>query len=208
LERRVSFGGDQRVSQTKIGYYADLFFYPLVVVALLLYELNSRGFALHSRWWLAFVCGAILWTLVEYLLHRFVYHKVAVVRELHGMHHSRPSDFNGAPIWLSIVSFSFFLSFLALLWDIEIALGTTCGLIVGYIAYLLVHDAVHRWQLGERSLMRGYRLWHLRHHRNPVPCNFGVTTSFWDLVFGTAILPERARRPRLVANTKVTPGAS
>jgi sterol desaturase/sphingolipid hydroxylase (fatty acid hydroxylase superfamily) len=196
------------VSQTKIGYYADLFFYPLVVVALLLYELNSRGFALHSRWWLAFVCGAILWTLVEYLLHRFVYHKVAVVRELHGMHHSRPSDFNGAPIWLSIVSFSFFLSFLALLWDIEIALGTTCGLIVGYIAYLLVHDAVHRWQLGERSLMRGYRLWHLRHHRNPVPCNFGVTTGFWDLVFGTAILPEQARRPRLVANTKVTPGAS
>jgi sterol desaturase/sphingolipid hydroxylase (fatty acid hydroxylase superfamily) len=196
------------VSQTKIGYYADLFFYPLVVAALLLYELNSRGFALHSRWWLAFVCGAILWTLVEYLLHRFVYHKVAVVREFHGMHHSRPSDFNGAPIWVSIVGFSFFLSFLAMLWDIEIALGTTCGLMVGYIAYLLVHDAVHRWHLGERSWMRSYRLWHLRHHRNPVPGNFGVTTGFWDLAFGTAILPERARRPRLVANTKVTPRAS
>jgi sterol desaturase/sphingolipid hydroxylase (fatty acid hydroxylase superfamily) len=193
------------VSQTKIGYYADLLFYPFVVGGLLLYELGGRDFALHSRWWFAFVCGAILWTLAEYLLHRFVYHKVAVVRDLHGRHHSHPNDFNGAPMWVSIVSFSFFLSFLALLWDIEIALGATCGLIVGHISYLLVHDAVHRWQLGETSLMRSHRLRHLRHHRHPVPGNFGVTTGVWDLVFGTEIATERARRPRLVANTKVTP---
>ena len=193
------------MSQTKIGYYADLLFYPFVVSGLLLYELGGRDFALHSRWWLAFVCGAILWTLAEYLLHRFVYHKVAVVRDLHGRHHSHPNDFNGAPMWVSIVSFSFFLSFLALLWDIEIALGATCGLIVGYISYLLVHDAVHRWQLGETSLMRSHRLRHLRHHRHPVPGNFGVTTGVWDLVFGTEIVTERTRGPRLVANGEVPP---
>ena len=193
---------------TKIGYYADLFFYPIVVGGFLLYDLNGRGFALHSRWWFAFVCGAILWTLVEYLLHRFVYHKVAVVRELHGMHHSHPNDFFGAPIWVSIISFSFFLSFLALLWDIEIACGTTSGLIVGYVSYLLIHDAVHRWQLSERSWMRNHRLRHLRHHRNPLPGNFGVTTGFWDLVFGTAIVPERARGPRPIASTEVTPRTS
>ena len=99
------------MNQTKIGYYADLFFYPTVVGGLLLYDLNGRSFALHSRWWFALVCGAILWTLVEYLLHRFVYHKVAVIRELHGMHHSRPNDFIGAPIWVSIASFSSFLFF-------------------------------------------------------------------------------------------------
>jgi sterol desaturase/sphingolipid hydroxylase (fatty acid hydroxylase superfamily) len=188
------------MSQTRIGYYADLFFYPFVVGGLLLYQLNGNGFTLYSRWWFAFVCGVILWTLVEYLLHRFVYHKVAVVRELHGMHHSHPNDFVGAPIWVSIAGFSFFLSLLALLCDIEIAFGITCGLMVGYMSYLLVHDAVHRWQLGERSLMRRHRLWHLRHHRHPVPGNFGVTTGFWDRVFGTAIVPEAARRPRLAAN--------
>lgn len=192
------------MNQTKIGYYADLFFYPIAVGGLLLYDLNGRGFALHSRWWLALVCGAILWTLVEYLLHRFVYHKVAVVRELHGMHHSRPNDFIGAPIWISIVGFSSSLSFLALLWDTEIACGTTSGLIVGYVSYVLIHDAVHRWQLGERSWMRSHRLWHLRHHRNPVPGNFGVTTGFWDRVFGTAIVPERARGPKPIVSTEVT----
>ena len=193
------------MNQTKIGFYADLFFYPIVVGGLLLYDLNGRSFALHSRWWFALVCGAILWTLVEYLLHRFVYHKVAVIRELHGMHHSRPNDFIGAPIWVSIASFSSFLFFLALLWDIEIACGTTGGLIVGYVSYLLIHDAVHRWQLSERSWMRSLRLRHLRHHRHPVPGNFGVTTDFWDLAFGTAIAPERARGPRPIVSTKVTP---
>lgn len=192
------------MSQTKIAYYFDLFFYPFVVGGLLLYELNGSGFALHARWGFAFVCGAILWTLVEYLLHRFVYHEVAGIKELHGMHHAHPSDYVGSPIWISLVSFAFFLTVLALLWDMEIALGTTCGLMVGYVSYLLVHDAVHRWQLGERSLLRSHRLRHLRHHRYQVPGNFGVTTGFWDLVFGTEIAPEQTRKTDPVANTKVT----
>jgi sterol desaturase/sphingolipid hydroxylase (fatty acid hydroxylase superfamily) len=190
------------MKQTKVGYYADLFFYPVVVGGFLLYDLNGMGFALHSRWWFALLCGGILWTLVEYLLHRFVYHKVPVIRNLHGMHHSHPNDFLGSPIWVSIVGFSSFLALLALIWDIDISCGMTSGLIVGYVAYLLTHDAVHRWQLSERSWMRNHRLRHLRHHRNPLPGNFGVTTGFWDLVFGTAIVPERARGSIPIVNLK------
>src|ERR1700744_1384057 len=195
--------GDQRMNQTRIGYYADLFFYPFVALGLLLYQLNGSGFTLLSRWWLAFAVGAMVWTLVEYLLHRFVYHEVAVVKELHGMHHAHPGDLVGAPMWVSVTGFSCFLLLVAPLCGGEIALGTTCGLMVGYVSYLLVHDAVHRWQLGERSLLRSRRLWHLRHHRHPVPGNFGVTTGFWDVVFGTAIVPDGGRaetrqgRPRL-----------
>ena len=182
---------EKRVNQTKIGYYAELLVYPVVVSGLLLYGLDHSGFALHLRWWIAAACGAMLWTLVEYLVHRFVYHKVPVLRDLHGMHHSRPADLIGAPIWVSIVSFSSFFLLLALLWDIEIAGGTTGGLIVGYVSYLLVHEAVHRWQLDEKSWMRNLRLRHLRHHHHPVPGNFGVTTGIWDRIFGTAIVPER-----------------
>jgi len=186
--------------QTKVGYYADLFFYPIVVGGVLLYGLSGGGFASHPRWWAALVSGAILWTLVEYLLHRFVYHKVAGIRELHGMHHSHPNDFIGTPIWASIVGFSAFLWFLAIVWDTEIACGTTGGLMAGYVAYLATHDAVHRRQLGEKSWMRSHRLRHLRHHRNPLPGNFGVTTGFWDRVFGTSIASERARGSRPIVS--------
>lgn len=196
------------MKQTRVGFYADLFFYPIILGGFLLYDLNGRGFALHSRWWLAFVCGAMLWTLVEYLLHRFVYHKVAVVRELHGMHHAHPNDLVGAPIWVSIIGFSLLLAFFALLVGIEMGSAITTGLMAGYISYLVVHDAVHRWQLGERSWLRNHRLRHLRHHRHPLPGNFGVTTGFWDLVFGTAIAPERARGSGPVASTEVTSGTS
>jgi sterol desaturase/sphingolipid hydroxylase (fatty acid hydroxylase superfamily) len=178
-----------KVNQNKIGYYAELFVYPIVVVGLLLYDVNENGYAFHSRWWLAALSGAMLWTLVEYLVHRFVYHKVPVLKDLHGMHHAHPSDLIGAPIWVSIASFSVIFFLLARLWGVEIACGGTAGLIVGYLGYLLVHDAVHRWQLAETSWLRSHRLRHLRHHRYPVPGNFGVTTSIWDLVFGTAISP-------------------
>jgi sterol desaturase/sphingolipid hydroxylase (fatty acid hydroxylase superfamily) len=191
------------MKQTRIGYYADLFFYPVVVGGFLLYDLNGRAFALHARWWIALMCGAMLWTLVEYLLHRFVYHEVAVAKDLHWMHHTHPNDFVGAPIWVSIVGFSFFFSFFALLSDIEMACAITAGMMIGYVSYLLVHDAVHRWQLGDRSWLRNHRLRHLYHHRSPLPGNFGVTTGFWDVVFGTAIVPERARKRQASASTEV-----
>jgi sterol desaturase/sphingolipid hydroxylase (fatty acid hydroxylase superfamily) len=184
------------VNHTKIGYYAELFVYPIVVGGLLLYDVDRNGFALHSRWWFAAVCGAMVWTLAEYLVHRFIYHKVPVLRELHGLHHSRPSDFIGAPIWVSVVTFFSLFLVLALLWDVEIACGTTSGLIAGYVSYLLIHDAVHRWQLAEKSWLRSHRLRHLRHHRYPVPGNFGVTTGVWDLVFRTTIVPGRTHAGR------------
>jgi sterol desaturase/sphingolipid hydroxylase (fatty acid hydroxylase superfamily) len=179
------------LNHSKIGYYAELFIYPVVVGGLFLYEVDRSGVVSHPRWWIAAVCGAILWTLTEYLVHRFVYHKVPVLRELHGMHHAHPSDLIGAPIWVSVVCFSFFFFVVACLWDAEIAGGATGGLIAGYISYLMVHDAVHRWQLGERPWLRNHRLRHLRHHRHPTPGNFGVTTGVWDLVFGTVIVAGR-----------------
>ena len=193
------------MNQTKIGYYADLFFYPVVIVGFLLYDLRGWGFALHPRWWFALACGAAAWTLVEYLLHRFVYHKVTGIKDLHGMHHEHPNDFFGSPIWVSIAGFSGLFLVLALLLDIETACGFTSGLMIGYLSYLLVHDGVHRWHLGERSWMRNYRLRHLRHHRHPMPGNFGVTTGFSDVVFGTEIVPDRTRSPGPVASPQETP---
>jgi sterol desaturase/sphingolipid hydroxylase (fatty acid hydroxylase superfamily) len=200
----------RKLNHTKISYYADLFVYPIVVGGVLLYDVVGSGFVFHSRWWFAAMSGAMLWTLAEYLVHRFVYHKVPILRELHGMHHSRPCDYVGAPIWVSIVIFSTIFLLLGLVWDVEIARGTTSGLIVGYVLYLLIHDAVHHWRLAEKSWLRSYRLRHLRHHRHPVPGNFGVTTGVWDFVFGTAIKPSRSEarlgRDRAEARCACLPG--
>jgi sterol desaturase/sphingolipid hydroxylase (fatty acid hydroxylase superfamily) len=184
------------MSQTKIAYYADLFIYPIIVAGFMLFDIQTSGFILRARWWCAFFFGIVLWTLAEYLLHRFVYHDMPFAKELHARHHTRPTDFIGSPLWISLLGFSAFLLILSQFWKFEMASGTTCGLIVGYVWYLVIHDAVHRWRMDEKSWMRRMRLRHLRHHRSPTPGNFGVTTGVWDFVFATPIAPPiRDHRP-------------
>lgn len=181
------------VNHTKMSYYAELFAYPVVVAGFVSYDLGGSGRAWQPSWWFAALSGAVLWTLAEYLVHRFVYHEVPILKELHGMHHSHPSDLIGAPIWVSMIIFSSFFWLVAVLSDPGTARGATAGLIAGYLSYLLIHAAVHRWPLTETSWLRAHRLRHLRHHRYPEPGNFGVTTDVWDFVFGTAIAPGRGR---------------
>ena len=190
------------MKQSKFVYYADMLIYPGIILGFLLQDLIGRRFVLHPRFWLAFLAGTMLWTLLEYVLHRFVYHEVAGIKELHGMHHEHPNDLVGSPLWSTLAAFLVLSIALVLLAGVEIGSGLTLGLMLGYVAYLVVHDGVHRWQLRENSWMRSYRLWHLRHHRHPVPCNFGVTTGFWDIVFGTAVASERAHGTRPVASSK------
>ena len=58
------------------------------------------------------------------------------------------------------------------------------GLLLGYLAFITVHYAVHRWPIGPNSWLYSAKLQHLTHHRFE-NCNFGVTTVFWDIVFRT-----------------------
>lgn len=173
--------------QSKASYYAEVVFYPVFVSGFLLARTLAGGSVPHFFWLL--VLGVFLWTLVEYLLHRFILHRLPVIMRLHALHHSRPSAYIGTPLWVSALAFSG-ISFLPLWWigGFGIATGITCGLIAGYVWYLLIHDAVHRWSLNETSWIRRAKLRHLRHHHYPEPIgNFGVTTDFWDGVFLTKI---------------------
>ncbi|CCE02969.1 sterol desaturase family protein [Bradyrhizobium sp. STM 3809] len=185
------------MTHSKLSYYAELLLYPIVIVALLLLELARSGFVLQPRWLLALGAGAALWTLAEYLVHRFLYHEVKILKQLHGLHHARPSDLIGSPVWVSVVIFTTVFALVARGADLQIASGGTTGLLLGYLLYLLVHDAVHRWPLAGPSRLhawlRSCRLRHLRHHRDPQPGNFGVVTPLWDHLLGTA-LTRRARR--------------
>jgi sterol desaturase/sphingolipid hydroxylase (fatty acid hydroxylase superfamily) len=77
-------------------------------------------------------------------------------------------------------------------------LGTaaTAGLASGY--YVFVHYATHHWRPRKNSYLYRARLRHARHHHLSHRGNFGVTTSVWDHVFGTAL---EVHAPNL-ANTK------
>jgi sterol desaturase/sphingolipid hydroxylase (fatty acid hydroxylase superfamily) len=64
--------------------------------------------------------------------------------------------------------------------------GIVAGLMAGYLAYALIHDAVHHRRARPGSWLHGAKLRHARHHRPGPASDFGVSTGVWDRVFATA----------------------
>jgi sterol desaturase/sphingolipid hydroxylase (fatty acid hydroxylase superfamily) len=133
--------------------------------------------------------GALLWTLLEYLLHRFVFHEQVLGRgpaSEHAQHHVRVSWF--APWSAKLRLAALILPVLsAAAW---LAGGAAVGvpLISGTVASWLIYERLHR-SIHVRAPRGPYGRWarrhHLHHHfRNP-RANHGVTTPLWDRVFGT-----------------------
>lgn len=142
--------------------------------------------------------GTLLWTLVEYVLHRYVFHwKPAsatlkqMVFVMHGNHHAVPNDplRNLMP---PIVS----LPINALIWAGMIFLAGPSGswlflgFAVGYVIYDLVHYACHQWTMKGRFL-RALKMHHMRHHHQLESGNFAITGMLWDRLFGTLISTTR-----------------
>lgn len=173
---------------SKAGYYADFVAYPVIVIALAAIEFRPPESMQQVKWLIACAMGLAGWTLAEYFIHRFVFHQVPVIAQLHEMHHASPGALIGAPIWSSLSAFGFGV-FVPLWWQagFDIASGLTVGLTLGYLWYVFVHTAVHRWRLDPTSFLYQAKLRHAHHHHGKQDRNFGVTSDFWDHVFGTAV---------------------
>jgi sterol desaturase/sphingolipid hydroxylase (fatty acid hydroxylase superfamily) len=178
---------------SKAGYYADFAVYVILLGVLIRIGLLEHEWSQHLRWLGAAVAGGAVWTLIEYALHRFGFHRLPVLSALHGMHHESPRALLGTPSWLSlaVVGGTLFLPVLYLS-SLNVASGVTSGVIAGYLWYGVLHHVVHHRRprfIATRVAVASHR--HFRHHANAVG-NFGVTTAFWDHVFGTAL--ESVRR--------------
>jgi len=86
----------------KVGYYADFITYGVLVVALVAFALRQSR---HDQliWLGAAIAGAGSWTLLEYVLHRFVFHHMPLIADLHHAHHAVPRAYLGTPTWASLV---------------------------------------------------------------------------------------------------------
>jgi sterol desaturase/sphingolipid hydroxylase (fatty acid hydroxylase superfamily) len=180
---------------SKAGYYADFVVYPPIVVGLAAAALRATTSLATLGFVIACLSGLAAWTLIEYIFHRFVLHRVPYIDKMHDMHHENPSSFVGTPTWLSLPAI-LLGAFLPVWWksDFTIASGLTAGVMLGYLAYVGVHHALHHWTIDRSSLLYQLKLRHARHHHAGEEGNFGVTNGFWDRVFGTAL--ERPRSPR------------
>jgi sterol desaturase/sphingolipid hydroxylase (fatty acid hydroxylase superfamily) len=175
---------------SKASYYSDFVIYPIVVIVLIGMTNTHPSWGAAREWLMACVSGYMLWTLLEYSLHRIALHRMPVFSPLHAAHHGAPLDYIGTPTWVSI---SVWLGMIFLpVWALagaRVAGGLTDGIMLGYWWYGIVHHVIHhRSQKTTSVYFAELRVWHMRHHYSPQRGNYGVTTTLWDHVFGTAIV--------------------
>ncbi|WP_437715904.1 sterol desaturase family protein [Sorangium sp. So ce448] len=148
----------------------------------------SGGGALAGA--LLWAAGLAGWTLIEYLLHRFLFHLPAehplafLGARIHLVHHEAPDQ---APIvkppaaTLGAFSAGFFATTAAA--GLSRAAPLWAGLVAGYLLYELSHLAAHLLSDADHPLP-AQRRHHLRHHAAP-RARFGVSSALWDRAFDT-----------------------
>lgn len=136
--------------------------------------------------------GVLVWTLLEYVLHRIAFHVpfgfplLRAVRGLHGEHHDEPTDprhILTRPAFSFPAAVLFWGLFRLLLPSWPLAALPTAGIAIGYVGYEVIHYLIHHYP--RFRPLRALARHHLHHHfKDPTRC-FGVSTRLWDVVFRT-----------------------
>ena len=177
----------------KFLYFGDFFAIPLLLIlfpALAYWQIGLRA---APEFLFTFVLGGIAWTLIEYWIHRYFYHHLPYLSPLHGLHHDKPNAFIGVPSFVSVGFFLVIAYVPIAIFNPVAAGGATSGLLVGYMAYMIVHHATHHWDVQPGDWLYEARVRHMAHHYRD-DANFGITTGLWDRVFGTARARRRVQR--------------
>jgi len=140
-----------------------------------------------------FAGGVLVWSFLEYLIHRFSFHftprgrwGVMFAYLIHGVHHAFPED---ARRWVMPPVVSLPVA-AVLATALAVAIGRfhgplVAGVMAGYLWYDVAHHAFHRGPLRWRVL-NALRRHHLQHHFATPERKFGVSSTLWDHVFRTA----------------------
>lgn len=165
--------------------------YIPVIVLLLYYSAATLQFS-AARIILLFACGIFFWTFFEYIMHRFVFHWTSenpriqrLSYVLHGNHHEFPRDkqrlFMPPVPSVIVASMVFGLQYLVISHN---AMALFPGFIFGYLIYGSMHYAIHAWRPPFKWMKPIWRNHHLHHYKTEDK-GFGVSSHFWDKVFGT-----------------------
>jgi sterol desaturase/sphingolipid hydroxylase (fatty acid hydroxylase superfamily) len=165
-----------------------------------------------SLWGLVvdFAAGYVTWTLLEYWMHRTVFHYepqrgfgARLHWMIHGVHHDHPNDPRRLvlPPALSVPFALLFLWLFVIVFGEPTGWAFCAGFYFGYLLYDMVHFALHCRRPSNRLGRRLHEL-HMRHHFEDEERGFGVSAPWWDLVFGTYA----RRRKRAVDDRRAAGG--
>ena len=80
---------------TKFSYYSDFVVYPIAIVAIGGRQFTPPNLRSGETWLGACLLGFVLWTLLEYVLHRIALHRMPIFSPMHSLHHDAPLAYIG-----------------------------------------------------------------------------------------------------------------
>jgi sterol desaturase/sphingolipid hydroxylase (fatty acid hydroxylase superfamily) len=185
-----------RISRRRL--YPVTVFYSAYTVLMITLGLRSAHPVIAI---VSYFMGIPVWSLVEYLFHRYVLHgrfKISekpnkklittfankVLDPLHWEHHERPNDgmhINGVlKDLLPLFAVAVPLSFIFPLYTTPMLLAGVCQ---SYVAEEWIHHAIHFFNFKNRYF-RYVKRHHLYHHSaKGIERGFGITNGVWDVVF-------------------------
>jgi 4-hydroxysphinganine ceramide fatty acyl 2-hydroxylase len=148
----------------------------------------------------AVASGAVLWTFLEYVIHRWLGHDKRTMPNFFSVEHTRHHSEGGyfAPSWKKALAA---LGVYVLVAPLAVwAVGLVTGLVFAgsFVAMYVLYEVVHRrshTHAGFEPYGRYLRRHHFHHHFTNPKANHGVTTPVWDVVFRTLERPQKIRVP-------------
>lgn len=176
-----------------------------ISIWMFLLSVSAHGFT-YALW--VYVAGILSWTILEYVLHRWLFHidvvkiaRIPVVAPwkrwlfachfiLHGVHHRFPSDperlvfppFLTAVFVVIIHLIARMIVPVSLQWAIK---PWMAGALAGYISYDVCHYTLHHTRKHTWGLLHSMRKHHMYHHFHDSTKNFGITSAVWDKLLFT-----------------------
>ncbi|MDW7691290.1 sterol desaturase family protein [Flammeovirgaceae bacterium SG7u.111] len=139
-----------------------------------------------------FIIGFVLFTLVEYCIHRFIFHmepdnkvKSSIQYNFHGVHHEYPKDkarLAMPPVISVVLATLLFFAFKLTLGNYVFAFYP--GFLSGYATYLCFHYIVHAFR-PPKNFLKVLWIHHGIHHYKESDRAYGVTSPMWDFLFRT-----------------------
>ena len=173
--------------------FTPFYFYTPLSLGLGVAAMISEKRSLTS---ILFLCltGVLTWGLIEYWLHRLVFHfdaqsekGIKFVYAMHIKHHANPKSMDDlfANLRLSLpIALCYCLLAWALLGSWQAMAYLFIGLMAGYFSYEFLHYRAHH-RAPRLRVFRYLKKYHLLHHHQSSALRFGVTSPVFDYLFGT-----------------------
>ena len=186
------FKSDWLEALSKVHPVTPLIIYTPLIIFYLYQALISYRLGV-AQTLLFFILGVFIWSLTEYILHRFLFHhefKSKLGRRfhfiMHGVHHDYPKDALRLvmPPSISLPLAVLFYYLFKVIIGAQYVIAFFPGFVAGYLFYDMTHFAIHHFNFNNKY-WKAIKTHHMKHHYQDPDNGFGVSSVLWDYIFNT-----------------------